>query len=45
MRVSKSVSIELEDLSKIQNRIKNGKMTFSEFVQMAIQKELENGNK
>lgn len=42
MMVSKTVSIELEDLSKIQNEIENGNaLTFSEFVQRAIKNELK----
>lgn len=39
--LSKTVSLELEDLSKIQKRIEDGEFTtFSEFVQYAIKNEL-----
>ena len=42
LRVSKTVSIDLEDLSKIQELIKKGKTAnLSEFVQNAIKKQLE----
>jgi len=42
MMVSKTVSLELEDLSKIQKRIEDGEFTtFSEFVQIAIKNELK----
>jgi len=41
MMLSKTVSLELEDLSKIQKRIEDGEFTtFSEFVQYAIKNEL-----
>jgi hypothetical protein len=40
--VSKTVSLELEDLSKIRDKLKEGKAsTFSEFVQRAIKNELK----
>ncbi len=43
MIVSKTVSLELEDLYKIQERLKDGNnTTFSEFVQNAIKNELKN---
>ncbi len=42
LRVSKTCSLELEDLSKIQKRIEEGEFTtFSEFVQYAIKNELK----
>lgn len=42
MNVTKSVSIKLEDLTKIQDKIKEEKyVSFSEFVQKAIKHELE----
>lgn len=41
MMVSKTVSIELEDLTKIQDRLRMGEAnSFSEFVQKAIKNEL-----
>jgi predicted CopG family antitoxin len=40
--VSKTVSIDLDDLKRVQNKIKEGKaITFSEFVQRAIKNELK----
>lgn len=42
MMVSKTVSLELEDLSKIDEELKRGeKSTFSEFIQKAIKNELK----
>ncbi|MBW4256577.1 ribbon-helix-helix domain-containing protein [Methanobacterium sp. YSL] len=42
MMVAKSVSMDLEDLNKIEKRIKNGEShSVSEFVRNAIKKELE----
>ena len=44
MFVSKSVSIEIKDLVKIDEEIKDGKAAnVSEFVQKAIKNELERG--
>lgn len=40
--VSKTISIELEDLGKIQEKIKNGETpSVSEFVQKAVKNELK----
>lgn len=42
MRASKTVSIELDDIKEIENRLKTGEVdSFSEFVQKAIKNELE----
>lgn len=43
MNVTKSVSIKLEDLTKIQDKIKEDEKysSFSEFVQKAVKHELE----
>lgn len=44
--VSKTVSLELEDLSKIHYMIENGQVsTFSAFVQYAIKNELNKNTK
>lgn len=41
MMVSKTVSLELDDLKKVENKLKKGKAsTFSDFVQKAIRNEL-----
>jgi len=43
--LSKTVSLELDDLSRIQERIEDGEFsTFSEFVQNAIKNELDKIN-
>ena len=40
--VSKTISIELEDLGKINEKIKNGEVSsLSEFVKTAVKKHLE----
>ena len=45
MMVSKTVSLELNDLTKIHDRLKKGEAnTFSEFVQKAIKNELKSDN-
>jgi Arc/MetJ-type ribon-helix-helix transcriptional regulator len=42
MMVAKSVSMDLEDLTEIEKRIKNGEShSVSEFIRNAIKKELE----
>jgi len=45
MKVSRTISIDLEDLTEIQKRLDENKISnLSEFVQKAIKKELKGDN-
>lgn len=44
MKVSRTISIDLEDLKEIQEKIESGKVSnLSEFVQKAVKNELNGG--
>lgn len=46
MRVAKTITIEMDDLVKIEYKVKKGEInSISEFFQKAIRNELETGDK